>query len=933
MDELYQIAGKQTIKLESEDPSEEIIRRKKRAKGLIEEEKTGKLEVNTTRDEELKEERKKEAMQFSTLERAKLGDISKFRFIKRAYLKHKYTKAHEQSFERDEALRKERKDRDLAIQERRDTNTNDRLKVWITAWLNPIGTKIEKQINEDKGLLTDEDTERKEKIKAAENVYEMLKHINGSLIELVGKNDKMITELPEKTPVEPTETADTTATEGSHDEEDEEHNDDQTQQLTQATDVVTSSQQPTDIPQTNPTALSSQQPGVPPQPTGNDTTGGTNTGGAPTGGGSSGNLTETLDDSQDTEDDSSGNPTDSEQPATKPLEIPKTKIASFDDYAKAVKDTKEWLDKILESEIEVLDPASRDALERMRLAFDGAEKKIEKVYNKAVEKGELITFTTVLNRSMSFKDMDGFTPDYSNIGENNKMNGILNLRYKHPKEMKLSTTPEQFKTLVEDAFGGENAVTKALAEANRDNEIVRFFVHGLSIAYRVFKDYRMARRMQEANDCYAAIAGRFVETIKELYDIDLSGYMNEYDKSLYYLIVNFGENLKEGTAKLHAETLGYMEKEANEEAEKVSENLFDTAGLFGTEEEIRKKNKAATLENNFKGRFFKRSEISKILREYETIVHIEMSKECAKKICMIESMESLMGYERKPETLDSFRFGLGKKEQLRLIKKEKKEEGKDEKEKKDDKTLEDDYIKMTEITLVLNDVIAPEITWSPIKPSEKKKDEDHKESQTDSPNDKSKESSKDGESSKQGKPMKLPSFVVEEGMKEKLRLMVREEKDYKKLKAMFIPESASESVKARLEPTFARVLLFIIPFFDNKNDRRLFFLQDDALSMVEKYYPDAVDIVKEEIIPKTKTTDDIPDKVKPIMKDVKVLNVSIPTDQEMFIERRPEDAVGDVSTYAGKIYLSIYSELDELNKGREFSLMETNMLLSLPTVE
>ena len=570
-------------------------------------------------------------------------------------------------------------------------------------------------------------------------------------------------------------------------------------------------------------------------------------------------------------------------------------------------------------------PKTKAYLEKIGKVMKTIEGKYVSVVTDAINKGEKINFATLFERAMTEKSADGFVPDYSGAGKDNEMNHILDLRYKNQEEKLngLKTTPEDFKTLIIDAFGSENSDTKALEEANEGskNKIVRFFVAGLSIAYNIFKEYRKKGLMREANEAYSAIANRFVESVRVLSQgkVDLKGYMNEYDNRLYYLIVNFGENLVAGTTRLHDDTLGNDREKEEQDAGLTAKNVFgDKQDLFMSEAKLKEKN---ALEG-VKGRFFKTTEIMKMFSVFDVITGVAMSNTCAEKLCRIEAFDSLVGYKR--EGLDqkgmftTFRFKLKQ------------------------------YIDKSEnVILILDDVVSTDVSIGTGESAEERAERMKKSAEKEG---KGSEGEKTAEGKKQAAPMEIPSFVVAGDMKNNIESLVKKDNGYAELKKKFIPESESEGVKKALEPSFARALLFALSLC-NDTERDQFIAGSDAIQILEKYYPDAVktkEPPKEE--PPKETTDSkdsnpqtvSSDKPEPVStsemtggsgtqqkQPEKMLNLMVKKPEDMFITRDPKVAITDISTYAGKLSLWFGNVFAVSQKNKEFKYLDKDRQLNL----
>ena len=475
----------------------------------------------------------------------------------------------------------------------------------------------------------------------------------------------------------------------------------------------------------------------------------------------------------------------------------------------------------------------------MRDALRGVRSRLKKVTDDALGRFEDIRIGSVLMRAMQTDFKDGFVPDYSLSREDKSKEHIFNLRYKKTRFVDYSE--EDYNKLLNDAFGNDGSIVEALGgkiiasektgESKKESgttetpssekkehedkkmvegkgaEIIHSFVNELYLPYQHFRDYKRAGMMKDANDVYLGIVRRLVSRVPEL-----GAYKVSFDNSLYYLILNFGENLTKGTARLHAEILGELDAEERESNEKTAEDLFDKdeslEDLY-TDKSERELNAGLGA----KGRYYKRSEIERIIKAYDVIVGTSLSEKCVKKLCRIEAMDSIVGFERED---DSLRFRLGQMFAGAHSSKSILGKGPEKQAK--------------ERILVLTDVVA---LGGPVYSGPRKKKEDESSEETVKISEKKKE---------------LPKIFVTEDMKEKLGKM-----DLKELKEKF-HQTESDPLKDRFEPIFARVLLVKLSMIDDKDPKKRVEFLGDSIEVFKRYYRDLVGTVKpEEKKPDTST--------------------------------------------------------------------------------
>ena len=304
------------------------------------------------------------------------------------------------------------------------------------------------------------------------------------------------------------------------------------------------------------------------------------------------------------------------------------------------------------------DEKQKGKITAIKNAMSGIKERITTQKQKATEEREAVDFGNIFARAMTEGEVgaDGFVPDYSVTKKDGSKDYIFKMRYKEKKESGISK--ENFKKLIEDAFGTDEGVVKQLEEANKDNEFVNSFLNNLYLPYQMFRTFKQNKQTAEASEVFVGIVDRMVSMVG-----GLAEYKHTFDNKLYYFVLNLGENLSRSDAgkedfkpRLHSETMGLDEEKIQNREDEVRGKLFkegaDSPFSQKTERELNKGKSIAE-------RYYKISEIQNIIKNFDIVNWVDMDQACAEKLCKIEAADSITGFVRN---WDSLRFKVGQRD-------------------------------------------------------------------------------------------------------------------------------------------------------------------------------------------------------------------------------------------------------------------------------
>ena len=469
------------------------------------------------------------------------------------------------------------------------------------------------------------------------------------------------------------------------------------------------------------------------------------------------------------------------------------------------------------------DEKQKGKITAIKNAMSGIKERITTQKQKATEEREAVDFGNIFARAMTEGEVgaDGFIPDYSVSKKDSSKDYIFKMRYKEKKVSGISK--ENFKKLIEDAFGTDEGVIKQLEEANKDNEFVNFFLNNLYLPYQMFRTFKQNKQTAEASGVFVGIVDRMVSLVG-----GLAEYKHTFDNKLYYFVLNLGENLSRSDAgkedfkpRLHSETMGLDEEKIQKREDEVRGNLLDEGDgdkLFSqkTDKELNKGKSIAE-------RYYKYSEIQNIIKNFDIVNWVDMDPACAEKLCKIEAADSLTGFER---SWDSLRFLVGQRDlekgQFANVRVQKAFDNLKVKDK-DGKATKNITLK----TLVITDVIAlggPRANWlydlkrKPALGPEREREW--------------KQRPRTFEGSKR---VPIPRVVMTGKMAEKLQGLEKPED----LKKLVYKDTDGETEKDALEPIYARFLMYWLAI-KKPADLKESELQEE-LKLIKKYYPYAVE--------------------------------------------------------------------------------------------
>ena len=277
------------------------------------------------------------------------------------------------------------------------------------------------------------------------------------------------------------------------------------------------------------------------------------------------------------------------------------------------------------------DEKQKGKITAIKNAMSGIKERITTQKQKATEEREAVDFGNIFARAMTEGEVgtDGFVPDYSVSKKDSSKDYIFKMRYKEKKVSGISK--ENFKKLIEDAFGTDEGVIKQLEEANKDNEFVNFFLNNLYLPYQMFRTFKQNKQTAEASGVFVGIVDRMVSLVG-----GLAEYKHTFDNKLYYFVLNLGENLSRSDAgkedfkpRLHSETMGLDEEKIQKREDEVRGNLLDEGDgdkLFSqkTDKELNKGKSIAE-------RYYKYSEIQNIIKNFDIVNWVDMDPACAEK--------------------------------------------------------------------------------------------------------------------------------------------------------------------------------------------------------------------------------------------------------------------------------------------------------------
>nr|MCR5432381.1 hypothetical protein [Lachnospiraceae bacterium] len=527
---------------------------------------------------------------------------------------------------------------------------------------------------------------------------------------------------------------------------------------------------------------------------------------------------------------------------------------------------------------------ARKKLNNIKDVFDKVDRGIKEVRSNVEKKREDVLIGTLIDRSMKKEILDEFAPDYTMPGmvtdtekgkktqRRNEYDYLLNVRY--TERQHVSYKEDDFKKLAEDAFG-ESEIVGTLMKKPED--FVDYFINEANILYGFFKDAKLGRRMEEAASIYALIIQKLVEK-----EHMLETYKRPYDHSLYYFVMNLGENLRNNTCILHKEIIANETKSGEPSAvqqvyesvivdEETEEEAVAEAEKSKEKEETEDKKKKAgkklkqgerrdplyytgkdtklNEDRSVENRFYGSSEIEKIIFQFDVIDGVRISKKSSEKLLAIQSLDSVMDYNRE---LTSLRFMLGKV---------KANDGKHE-------------------SLVLTDVIAmggPEPNYK----------------------------TEAGKTEKE-EPVK-PERIVSEEISEKIALM-----SFEDLKERFLKKEEGADIPEEAKVVFAKFLMYKFSTVTGEEEKKgladSVSGDEEVMGILEKYYARSV-----------KTEDG--------KKHLNIEGIGV----NKWKVAKEEDVKGDINSYMYRISLSLQNRMDESREARESRFENLSVEIPLNT--
>ncbi|MCR5520850.1 MAG: hypothetical protein K6F44_02930 [Lachnospiraceae bacterium] len=514
-------------------------------------------------------------------------------------------------------------------------------------------------------------------------------------------------------------------------------------------------------------------------------------------------------------------------------------------------------------------------LDRVGAAIRTINSEIGNVKNLVESKRENVIIGTLIDRAMRRTLPDGYVPDYTVPGARtdteksgggagkkpvNSMEHLLNIKYAEEKHVEYPK--DSFRALAEDAFG-KDPIVDVLMESYKNDDFVNKFINESGVLYSYFKNAKMRKRMKEADEIYALIIQKLVGSVKEL-----SSFIRPYDNSLYFFVVNLGENLLKGTCVLHEESLGMLESEAKARGAESAQDVYNAVETnegtqAGQEEDnlfAAGNEKMLNEGRKIEDRFYSTEEIGKIISEYHIVDGVDLSDKCIKKLRAIESFDAVMGFARNMTTLrftvEKGVYGKGLYQSIVLTdvvavggpvpsfdssgnvtdepnaKKEKKEESTEK--AKDEKPVED----KEEGTEKAKDDTSVE---KKKKSTEKAKDEkpvEKKEEDTKEAKDEKPEEKKETKEEKKADIAEILPNVSEE-ISAQIGKMTLEE-----MKTRFLKVDEGKGVSEARKPIFAKFLIYKFSTVQKEDEKKALAesvsADPEVMDIIKKYYPKAV---------------------------------------------------------------------------------------------
>lgn len=442
---------------------------------------------------------------------------------------------------------------------------------------------------------------------------------------------------------------------------------------------------------------------------------------------------------------------------------------------------------------------NKDSLRRIGENFKKIASKIGSEIDVAVRGKEKLTFCNVFQRALGETDSEGFRPDFAAAGLESRGDELEKrkrhaLRYKTYRSVEY--TDENLKTLIEDALGKNDELVDKLMKKNQngETEIINEFVNKAYLSYQMFRNLKSVKDYKTANDYFLDVVEFFTEKVPELKTM-----MSPGDDRLYYLVVNFGENIAKGTVRLHADILGKNEEETD------AHNVDAAKTITGKDLYASKSARELNVGASIGSRYYSIDEILKIFERYYGLVGYTISDTCVEDLMSIKAMDMIYGYEREAK---DFRF---------RIKSSVTEQG-------------GKYRR-----LFVDSVIAINDSVKRVKTQKAKPEEEQQSQQPEGQQAEGQQAEGQQQKSEADKnaPMKLDQLSVTEALKSSIGGLTR-----KGIFDMTLGK-ASASAKADVEPVFARFMLYRMSIITDKATFDEFATQED-LALIQQYYPKAV---------------------------------------------------------------------------------------------